>query len=269
MVQICALASGSNGNCYYVGNEQEAILVDIGLSNREFTRRMQEAGLSLKKVKAIFISHEHTDHMKGLRVVTQMNNIQGFITHKTYENARKDYRSGNVKLFSPGDTITIGNIKIHSFSKQHDAVDPVSFRVEIGGHNIAVLTDLGIVTSEVLNQMKFCNAAFLESNYDEEMLLNGRYPAFLKQRVSSDKGHLSNNQAFELVKSLNGSPLKTIFLSHISADNNTIDLALNAFKPIENTHCIEPTSRHAASKVINLQTNQNDSLVQKQIDFSQ
>lgn len=250
MVHICALASGSNGNCYYIGNEQEAVLVDVGLSNRELMKRFNQAGLSIRKVKAIFISHEHTDHMKGLRVVSQIHNIPGFITRKTYEMARRDYRSGKVHLFNPGDCITIGDIKVHSFTKQHDAVDPVSFRIEIDGLHIGVMTDLGAACSNVTEQLKLCDAAFLETNYDHEMLIFGKYPVYLKRRVASDIGHLSNDQAFELVKSLNGSPLKTIFLSHISADNNKIELALETFKPFLEKIQIEPTYRHAASKVI-------------------
>jgi len=252
MVQICALASGSNGNCYYIGNEQEAVLIDIGLSNRELMKRLYEANLSINKVKAIFISHEHTDHMKGLRVVSQIHNIPGFITKKTYEIARRDYRSGNVHLFDPGDSITIGNIKVHSFTKHHDAVDPVSFRIEIDGLHVGVLTDFGMACDNVTEQLKICDAAFLETNYDHKMLMSGKYPAYLKKRVASDKGHLSNDQAFELVKSINGSPLKTIFLSHISAENNKIELALETFKPLQDKFHFEPTSRYASSKVIML-----------------
>ncbi|MBI9069709.1 MAG: MBL fold metallo-hydrolase [Salinivirgaceae bacterium] len=252
MVQICALASGSNGNCYYIGNEQEAILVDVGISNRQLTKRLFDADLSLRNIKAVFITHEHTDHIQGMRIVTEKNNIQGFATEKTYEKARKDYRSAKINYFNPGDTISIGNIKVHSFSKQHDAIDPVSFRVEIDGMNVAVLTDLGTTCENIIKHLQLCDAAFLESNYEHDILLSGRYPAFLKQRVLSDNGHLSNTQAFDLVKSLNGSPLKTIFLSHISADNNRVDLAVDTFKPLKETHRIEPTSRFGISKVVEL-----------------
>lgn len=252
MVQICALASGSNGNCYYVGNAREAILVDVGIGNQQLIKRMIEVGLSLNNVKAIFITHEHTDHINGIRAVSGKNNIKCFTTKKTYENTRSNFRSDNVNFFSPGEIITIGNIKVHSFSKQHDAADPVSFRVEIDELNIAVLTDLGEACKEVKEHLQLCNAAFLECNYEHDILFSGKYPAFLKKRISSDKGHLSNSQAFELVKSLNGSPLKTILLSHISAENNTIDLAMNTFKPLYTTHCIEPTSRYTTSKLINL-----------------
>jgi len=252
MVQICALASGSNGNCYYIGNDEEAVLIDIGISNKQLIQRLDAAGLSLRKIKALFVTHEHTDHMKGMRVVSDKNNIEAYATHETWEKGRKDFRSTNANCFSPGDTLSVGSIKVHSFSKQHDAIDPVSFRVEIDGLNIAVLTDLGVADDEIKEQLKLCDAAFLECNYEPHILETGRYPVFLKQRVASDIGHLSNHQAFDLVKSLNGSPLKTIFLSHISKDNNTLELALEAFKPLENNIQIEATSRETISRVIEI-----------------
>ncbi len=252
MVQICALASGSNGNCYYVGNSSEAVLVDIGISNRQLKQRMKDAGLNLQNVKAVLVTHEHTDHIKGLHGVIKKNNIPGYVTRHTYNQARKDFRPEMVRYFEPGDTITLGTIKVHTFSKQHDAAQPVSFRVEIEGKNIAVLTDLGTVCPTVLDHIKQCDAAFLECNYEHDMLMNGSYPTFLKQRVASDFGHLSNSQAYELVKSLNGSPLKTVLLSHISADNNRVDLAMETFSPLAHKLRIDPTSRHSASKVIEI-----------------
>lgn len=252
MVKICALASGSNGNCYYVGNEQEAVLVDMGISNRQLGQRLRDAGLSIRKIKAVFISHEHADHVKGLRVVTDKNSIEAYATKKTYEKARSDFRSGSINYFLPGETITVGTIKVHSFAKEHDAIEPASFRIEIDGVNVAVLTDLGTASEEVRSHLSLCDAAFLESNYDHDLLLNGAYPAHLKQRVASNHGHLSNSQALELVKSINSSTLKTIFLAHISADNNRVDLAVDNFKSLETTHRIEPTSRFAISKVVEL-----------------
>jgi len=250
MVKICALASGSNGNCYYIGNNDEAVLVDAGISNRQLSQRMRAANLSLKKVKAIFITHEHTDHIKGMRVITNKNGIPGYATQKTYEKSRKDFRSEKINYFEPGDSITIGAIKVHSFAKEHDAIDPVSFRIEIEGLNVAVLTDLGTVNNDVMQHLALCNAAFLESNYEHDLLIAGRYPSFLKERVASNNGHLSNDQALTLVKTLKDSPLKTIFLSHISADNNRVDLALDLFKELKSSHCILPTSRFAASEVV-------------------
>ncbi len=252
MVQVCALASGSNGNCYYIGNSDEAILVDIGISNLQLVKRLKEAELHLNKIKAILISHEHSDHIKGLRVACDKNNISAYLTRKTWENIKEEYKPRKFNLFEAGNTIHIGNIKIHSFRKQHDAIDPVSFRVEIDGINIAVLTDLGVADTHIKEHLAQCDAAFLESNYEPEILENGNYPYFLKRRVASDIGHLSNQQAFELVNSLNDSPLKIIFLSHISQNNNRLDIAMETFKPLESKISIEPTSRETIAKVLEL-----------------
>ena len=250
MIQLCALASGSNGNCYYIGNESEAVLIDMGISNRQLKKRMQETGLSLQKVKALFISHEHVDHIKGMRSVTDCNPIAGFATLKTYESARKDYRSGKISFFSPGDVITVGSMKIHTFSKKHDAADPVSFRIEIDNRHIAVLTDLGEMNETISAHLGKCEAAFLETNYDHNMLMTGNYPYYLKKRVASAYGHLGNHQALELVKSINDSPLRVIFLSHISAQNNRVELALEAFKDLEQSLRIIAPSGHEPTEVV-------------------
>lgn len=252
MVQLCALASGSNGNCYYVGNEQEAVLIDMGLSHRQLIQRMRDKKLSIKKVKGLFITHEHTDHIKGMRVVTDKNGIEAYATKPTYEKARKDFRSVKINYITAGQNISIGTIRVHAFGKLHDAIDPVGFRIEIEGKQVAVLTDLGIADDTIKQQLMLCDAAFLETNYEHELLMSGKYPVHLKRRVSSDYGHLSNQQAFELIQSLAGSPLKTLFLSHISADNNRVDLAMNTFKPLENSHQLIATSRYAASQVIEI-----------------
>lgn len=250
MIEICALASGSNGNCYYVGNETEAVIIDIGISNLQLKKRLLQAELSLAKVKAVFISHEHTDHIKGMRVTTQKNDIKGYATRKTYQKARLDYRSDKINYFEPGDSIRIGSILVHSFLKPHDAIEPVSFRVELNYKSIGVLTDIGEVNADVMEQIKLCDALFLESNYEQDILDNGPYPYFLKQRVSSAYGHLSNDQAIKLVSDLDNSPLKSILLSHISADNNDIDLLINKFKIFKKTHNIYPTYRTGISDVV-------------------
>lgn len=252
MVQICALASGSNGNCYYIGNNDEAVIIDIGISNKQLNERMKSVGLAMSKIKAVFISHEHTDHIKGMRVTTDKNNLQAFITKKTYQKAKLDYRSHKANFFTPGDIINVGDIKVHTFAKQHDAVDPVSFRVEIDGVNIAVLTDLGEACDTVKEHLAKCTAAFLETNYEHEILYAGFYPYFLKNRVASPKGHLSNEQAIELIKDKNNSNLQTLILSHISAENNSAEVIENHFKPFETSHRIEMSSRVNPSKIIQL-----------------
>jgi phosphoribosyl 1,2-cyclic phosphodiesterase len=252
MIKICALASGSNGNCYYIGDENSAILIDLGISHRQLKKRLADANLSMKNIKAVFISHEHADHVKGLRVTLDNNNIDSYITKKTYNRIRPDFRPYKTEFFLPEDTISIGNIRIHSFSKQHDAIEPVSFRVEIDNINIGVITDLGTIDKNVKKHMDLCNAIFLESNYDDDLLKNGKYPEHLKKRVASNHGHLSNNQAIELVKSISNNKLKTILLSHISEDNNNINIITEEFKSLYSNYQIEMTSRFGISNVIDI-----------------
>ena len=252
MIEICALASGSNGNCYYIGNGEEAVLIDAGISRRQVLKRMKEVKLDMRKVKAVFISHEHSDHIRGLRVLCDMHELPGYLTETTLNRARKDTHPQKIKLFAPGEAVQVGSIKVHTFSKHHDAVDPCSFRVEVNGQHIGVMTDIGVGCDNVKSHLSACHAVFLESNYDEALLMEGPYPYYLKQRVSSDEGHLSNDQAVELVKNLNGSPLKTIFLSHISADNNRPELAMQAFEEVADKFEVLPTSRYAPTEVYTL-----------------
>ncbi|MCU4176587.1 MBL fold metallo-hydrolase [Carboxylicivirga sp. N1Y90] len=249
MVEICALASGSNGNCYYVGNEDEAVLIDVGISRRQVLKRMKEVKLNINKVKAIFISHEHADHIRGLRVLSDMNEIDAYLTKATFSKTRNDNQPKRIGIFKAGDIITVGNIKVHSFAKKHDAIDPTSFRVEIDGVNVGVLTDLGTADTIVKQQVKQCHALFLESNYDERLLEEGPYPIYLKNRVKSDRGHLSNDQAVKLVDSLKDTPLETILLSHISADNNQVEIAMKSFQMVSDRYKIYPTSRYAATPI--------------------
>ncbi len=252
MIEICALASGSNGNCYYIGNENEAILIDVGIYYKRLIERLNDAGLDINKIKAAFISHEHSDHIQGARVIGKKLSIPIFYTKKTYHKSYNKNKAQYFKIFEPGIPHILGNIKIHPFSKQHDAVDPCSFRVEIDKKNIGVMTDIGESDVTLKNEFSKCDAVFLESNYDEEMLMRGIYPYHLKQRVSSSKGHLSNKQAVELVEQNASLQLKTIFLSHISANNNTPEIALETFSSLSDQYDIKLTSRNGISEVVSL-----------------
>ncbi len=250
MIKVCAIASGSNGNCYYIGTEHEAILIDAGISRRQIMKRMKELRLELSKVKAVFISHEHSDHIRGLRVLCDMHGIAAYLTKDTLQKAHRNYHPETSQVFKAGDVINIGGFKIHSFAKQHDAIDPVSFRVEVEGKSVGVMTDIGAACEQVHCHLQLCDIVFLESNYDEQLLDEGPYPYYLKQRVKSEHGHLSNRQAVELVEGQNGTTLKTIFLSHISADNNRVELAINAFEHLKDKYEILPTNRYAPSEIV-------------------
>lgn len=252
MIELCAVASGSNGNCYYVGNEQDAILVDVGIFRKQVLLRMDEAGLDIHKVRAIFISHEHADHMRGVRVLSKQFNIPVYMTSATFNNTWKSNRPGNYQLFEPDVSVKINDITVHPFLKQHDAADPCSFRVQIEGKHIGVMTDIGAVCDTVVSHFSLCDAAFLESNYDEEMLKNGSYPWVLKNRVASDVGHLSNSQSMELVKEHMKEDLKLLVLSHLSGENNTPEKAMETFNGLAHKTNIQLSQRHSATEVFTL-----------------
>jgi len=252
MIEICALASGSNGNCYYIGNENEAILIDAGIYYKRLIERLNDANLDKTKIKAIFISHEHMDHIQGARVTSKKLGVPIFYTKKTYHKSYNKNKAANFGFFEPNVPYTIDEITVHPFAKNHDAIDPCSFRIEIENKNIAVMTDIGIVDETLIKEFSKCDAVFLEANYDEDMLMTGIYPYHLKERVSSSKGHLSNEQALNLVEQYASPNLKTIFLSHISPVNNTRELALDHFSPVANKYDVKLTSRQEISEVIKL-----------------
>ena len=252
MVEICALASGSNGNSYYIGNEKEAILIDAGIYYKRLIERLNDAGLDKEKIKAIFISHEHSDHIQGLRTTSKKLGIPGILTKSTYNKAYNKNKPDLYAFFKPGEPYTIGDIMIHPFKKMHDAKEPCSFRVEVFNKNIGVMTDIGEVDEVVQQEFSKCDAVFLESNYDKEMLWNGLYPYHLKQRVDSSVGHLSNEQALELAEQFASPNLKTIFLSHISAANNSRELAMETFSHLKAKYDIKLTSRQGISELVSL-----------------
>lgn len=249
MVEICALASGSNGNCYYIGDEQDAVLIDCGVSRRLLLERMGERGLKIDKVKAIFITHEHKDHIQGAKAVVDKHSIPAYLTHETLMGVRCDQRPHLFHLIENDDFIEIGRFKIHPVPKQHDAKNPRSFRVEVDGFNVGVFTDIGAPCNNVISHVIACNFLILESNYEHDLLWSGRYPDFLKSRVSSDYGHLSNDQCRELVDLCDADKLKVLYLAHISEDNNSSELVMRKFNDLHDRLDVRLTNRYAASEV--------------------
>ena len=249
MLEICAIASGSNGNCYYIGNETEAVLIDAGISGKQILSRMAERGLNPQKIQALFITHEHGDHMRGARGVAKKMQVPVFLTAKTHNGAYKNMRPDNPRFFTPGNEIKIGNFTIFTFLKNHDASEPCSFRIQYKNKNVGVFTDIGEACENVTSHLQKCDTLFLESNYDEKMLWDGDYPYFLKERVASGVGHLSNDQAFDLLESHAGENLKCVFLSHLSKENNTPKKAAERMKPLNSKFEIKLTSRYEAGEV--------------------
>ncbi len=228
-MNIASIASGSNGNCYYLENNDDAILVDAGISARQIVERMARLGLSVSKLRGVFISHEHSDHIRGLDAFTKRYAIPVFITSKTYSSYGKILRGSSLNFFAPGMQVQLGKICVNTFLKSHDATEPCSFSVSAEGKTVAVMTDIGCKCASVTSHIQNADAVFLESNYDDDMLRTGYYPPYLKARIASDSGHLSNTQAARLLLEHASSRLKHVFLSHLSASNNTPELALGTF----------------------------------------
>lgn len=226
---ITSLNSGSNGNCYYVGNDNEAILVDAGISCREIERRMKRLGLAMNKVKAVMVSHEHWDHIRGLPVLVKKYQLPVYITGPTHQHGGLSLDTQLIRSFTAYNPIAIGDLIITAFPKFHDAMDPYSFTVSCNGIKVGVFTDIGLPCEHVVRHFSQCHAAFLESNYDEDMLQNGRYPYYLKKRISGEKGHLSNKQALELFKAHRPSFMSHLLLSHLSKENNSPEIVQELF----------------------------------------
>lgn len=236
---VAALNSGSNGNCYYVGNGNEAILIDGGISCRETEKRLTRLGLSIKTVKAIFVSHEHGDHIHGVPALVKKFKLPVYITPDTFRNGNLMMIEDQALSFRAYESIEIGGLTVKAFPKFHDAADPHSFIVSGNGVHIGILTDIGAVCDHVISHFKQCHAAFLEANYDEEMLDKGRYPQALKNRIRGGHGHLSNRQALELFLKYKSPQLSHLFLSHLSKNNNKPEIVRDLFSTAtENTEII-------------------------------
>ncbi|MCX6305798.1 MAG: MBL fold metallo-hydrolase [Bacteroidetes bacterium] len=246
---LAALNSGSNGNCYYISNGAEAVLIDAGISCRETERRMMRMGLPIGIVRAIFITHEHTDHTRGAEVLSRKYNIPVYVTPATYRNSRMNLAPEILKHFSAGIPVYIGDLCVNPFPKQHDAAEPHSFTVSGNGVTVGIFTDIGIVCEHVAQHLSQCHAAFLEANYDEQMLENGGYPYYLKQRIRGMEGHLSNTQALDLFTTHRPQHMQLLVLSHLSAENNHPGLVHELFSRHANGIKIAVASRHVETEV--------------------
>jgi phosphoribosyl 1,2-cyclic phosphodiesterase len=266
---IASLNSGSNGNCYYIGNHEESVLIDAGLSCNETEKRMKKLNLAISSVKAIFISHEHSDHITGVAGISKKYQIPVYITPGTLASLKIPILAPLLRLLKSNEAIDIGGLTILAFPKSHDAVDPHSFVVSGQDVNIGVFTDIGNACAQVKTYFRQCNAVFLESNYCEEMLANGRYPRFLKQRISGDDGHLSNAQALELFLSCRGSQLSHLILSHLSKNNNKAALVKDIFDQHAGNTEIIIASRYKETSLYSIEGNQPRPAIRKKAPPSQ
>ncbi|HXR83908.1 MAG TPA: MBL fold metallo-hydrolase [Hanamia sp.] len=255
---ISSLNSGSNGNCYYIGTSTEAVLVDAGISCREIEKRMKRLGLKMENVKAVFVSHEHSDHVKGLPVLIKKYQLPVYITPLTMRNGGLTFEEQLIKGFNAHEPVTIGELSITAFPKFHDASDPYSFVISFGKICIGVFTDIGAPCQHLKKYFQQCHAAFLEANYDEEMLDKGNYPFHLKKRIRGGKGHLSNKQALEVFIAHRPSFMTHLLLSHLSKNNNSPQIVEQLFNDHSDNVKIIVASRYAETEVFEISVETSD-----------
>jgi phosphoribosyl 1,2-cyclic phosphodiesterase len=251
-LSIASLNSGSNGNCYYIGNANEGILVDAGISCRETERRLKHLGLSIKMVKAIFITHEHSDHIHGLPKIIKRHFLPVYMTPLTRSTLKVGWREIPSKPIKAYEPITIGGLTITAIPKFHDAVDPHSFVVSHNNINVGVFTDTGRHCENLIKSFGQCHAAFLESNYDEFMLERGGYPQHLKDRIRKGFGHLSNNEALQLFLNHKPAYMSHLILSHLSANNNKPEIVDKMFSSVAGEIEVIIASRKKETKLYHI-----------------
>ena len=228
VMRVCVLASGSSGNCTYVGSENTAILIDAGLSGRETASRLDQIGVALSAIHAVCVSHEHNDHTAGLRVLHRRHHIPVYANSDTIRALCPDEDRGDIswREFENGQAFSIGDFSIAPFSVPHDAMNPVGFVIRRGDVRVAIVTDIGMPTTLVRECLKGCQVIIVEANHDEHLLQNSHRPWHLKKRIAGRQGHLSNETAATLLAEIAGAQLEHVYLAHLSAECNRHDLAL-------------------------------------------
>lgn len=229
-MRMVSIASGSSGNCIYIGSDDTHILVDAGISNKRIQQGLNEIGLSGNDVDGIFITHEHSDHIKGLGVLSRKFHIPVYGTRETLDEiaASKSLGDFDRELLTPicpDVDFTLGDLNVRPFKIDHDAANPVAYRVMCGEKAVAVATDMGHFDQYIIDHLQGLDALLLESNHDVRMLETGPYPYYLKRRILGDHGHLSNENAGRLLNFVLHDKLKKIFLGHLSKENNYEELA--------------------------------------------
>ena len=250
MIGFCPLGSGSKGNCIYVGTDRVKILIDAGLSAKAIKLRLKEINVDISEIDAILITHEHGDHIQGLKVLAYQMGIPVFANSETAKGIVEYFRDcPKFKIFSTGETFEFGGIEIHPFSIQHDTLDPVAFTLRAQGLKLGFCSDLGFATSLVEQQLRDCDYLYLEANHQVSMVHSSARPMIYKQRVLSRVGHLSNESCGELLTRIAHSGLKHVHLAHLSSECNTHETALGVItdilhqKGMKLDMCIAPQER--------------------------
>ncbi len=234
-MKVCSIASGSSGNCLYIGDKDTNILIDAGISRKKIVDGLGKIGINPRQIDGILITHEHIDHIRGINMMVKMFDIPVYATGSTLDYIRTKDQQGVISMnhlyeVHPDKCIALKNMEIMPFSISHDAADPVCYTVYSGGHKVGVATDLGIYNEYTVDHLLGSELLVLEANHDISMLEAGRYPYNLKRRILGKKGHLSNDDSGRLLCRLLNKGLKYTFLAHLSKENNYPALAYQAVK---------------------------------------
>ncbi|MBS4167554.1 MBL fold metallo-hydrolase [Parachlamydia sp. AcF125] len=225
------LASGSKGNCVYVGTQNTKILIDAGISGRRIKEELARLNVKLTDIDAIFVTHEHADHIAGLKVLAYRLGIPIFANHETAKGIVEYFHDcPKFKIFTTGEPFLLGDLEVHPFSIQHDTIDPVGFTIKTDQLKLGFCTDLGFVTSLVRHQLQNCDYLYVEANHQPSMVYASSRPMIYKQRVLSRSGHLSNEACAELLSDIAHERLKHVHLAHLSSECNTPETALQVIK---------------------------------------
>ena len=233
-LKVCVLASGSAANCIYVASVQTRILIDAGLSGAETARRLGEIGADPDGIHAICVTHEHNDHCAALSALHRRHRMALYANSGTIEAIERDEKKRNLpwQVFTTGSAFQIRDLRVEPFSVPHDSYDPVGFTVSAGAAQLGVVTDMGMATALIRERLKRCSVVVVECNHDPDMLRNSKRPWALKQRIAGRQGHLANDQTGELIASIAGPHLQTVFLAHLSAECNRPERAVKAVQDV-------------------------------------
>lgn len=230
-----SFASGSSGNCYYIGNASCGILIDAGIGVRTIKKNLRALGLDFQHIWGVFVTHDHADHIRAVGSLGEIHHVPVYTTRKIHEGINNSYcvtekLNGSRRFIEKNETIEIAGFNITAFQVSHDATDSVGYTVEYQGKRFTFATDQGYVCEEASQHLRSAHYMVFEANYDESMLSTGPYPADLKRRIRSNTGHLSNNQTGEFLAENYQDHLEAVFLCHLSKENNHPDVAFTTVK---------------------------------------
>ncbi|HCU07610.1 MAG TPA: MBL fold metallo-hydrolase, partial [Clostridiales bacterium] len=232
-------ASGSSGNCYVVRSRSTALLVDAGISARRIRTGLAGLELDASSLAGVLVTHEHSDHISGLKTLTRTGDIKIYANEETFRGMRFQLPEDRCCRFSTGDTFQVGDMDIRTFAVSHDTADPVGYSLSFEGRRITIVTDTGAVTQPLMAEIREADILVLESNHDESILRMGHYPWFLKQRILGEQGHLSNEAAARALAAVlqeeqcrGQKKLRRVLLAHLSRENNFPEMAMATMENI-------------------------------------